>query len=273
MNWVDFYKARMNDRYRQHVKTRYAPYLDAVVRAAAVNPMLAVSEYGCGAGFTGRALAERIHSNALCFWDICPQVLELARENITAVRDERNTNTYFNTADIRETRPGYAGVICGHGVLEHFPTQDIHNILEKQRSNSHVVIHYVPTDKYEKPSFGDERLLPARWWAYEFRPHHWETFNDGHDLLLMWYGQRFPQTKLAALDVWAPPLRSTIPVDLNWRLDSSLTDSIAEMHRETLQSYLDHIDRPSQLFSALERYSGQAVGPIARASGIIRAIS
>ena len=43
-------------------------------------------------------------------------------------------------------------------------------------------IHYVPLDKYEVPSYGDERLLPYEFWLDMLKPKEWALFNDGHDL-------------------------------------------------------------------------------------------
>ena len=46
-------------------------------------------------------------------------------------------------------------------------------------------IHYVPLDKYEKPSFGDERLLPYKYWLDLVTPKCWMLFNDDHDLMFI----------------------------------------------------------------------------------------
>lgn len=190
MDWHTFYANRMNDRYREHVATRYAPYLNAVVAAAQAFPYETVADYGCGAGFTARAIAQRTHRNPLVLLDKDEKVLALARENVDPVA--RRTGVYYLAKDfLHNYEMPCVGVSCGHGVLEHFSDADITRMLHRQLDFSRVVIHYVPTDRYEAPSFGDERLMPVKWWADKFSPNHWETFNDGHDLLMMWYGQQF----------------------------------------------------------------------------------
>lgn len=42
----------------------------------------------------------------------------------------------------------------------------------------------IPTDKYEKPSFGDERLMPVSKWVSLVNPDYYIVDNAGCDLYL-----------------------------------------------------------------------------------------
>lgn len=53
-------------------------------------------------------------------------------------------------------------------------------------AGAHTSIHYVPSSKYEKPSFGDERLMTPAEWVAIAAPTSIVEFNDGYDLALIW---------------------------------------------------------------------------------------
>jgi hypothetical protein len=74
--------------------------------------------------------------------------------------------------------------IFSHGVLEHFKDEQIKYIIRRQKQEAQRVIHYVPTNKYVKQSFGDERLMSAKEWIKRFSPTNFKTFNSGFDLIL-----------------------------------------------------------------------------------------
>jgi hypothetical protein len=78
-------------------------------------------------------------------------------------------------------------VIHSHGMLEHFSDGDIQRVLFAHEADGvRAAVHYVPGDKYEKPSYGDERLLPLSYWQDVHRPTKAFSFNDGFDYCLMW---------------------------------------------------------------------------------------
>jgi hypothetical protein len=78
-------------------------------------------------------------------------------------------------------------VIHSHGLLEHFSDEDIRKIIKAScNDGARVIVHYVPSDRYEQPSFGDERLMSAGQWHEIVAPHNIIEFNDGYDLALVW---------------------------------------------------------------------------------------
>jgi SAM-dependent methyltransferase len=183
-SWKTIYQDRLNDRYRNHIKNKYAKFIEIVQDS---NDRFA--EFGCGAGFLSRAiLSNNPNSKHVCL-DICPDMLALTKENL---KDFDNFITLqhdilkpFNQLDLK----GYS--IHSHGVLEHFNDQEIKVILkyQKQVSNERS-FHYVPGFKYQIPSRGDERLLTKDQWNSICRPSEIIEFNDGYDYVLVFNGSK-----------------------------------------------------------------------------------
>lgn len=82
-------------------------------------------------------------------------------------------------------------MVVTHGVLEHFEDEDIIAIMETYKDrNVRFHAHYVPTDKYEKPSFGDERLMPVSKWVSLTNPDYYIVDNAGCDLYLFFNNEQ-----------------------------------------------------------------------------------
>ena len=163
-NWREFYLSRVNsERYKKYFKDRYKVFLDIILSQDANE----IFEAGCGLGTVSLILKEKgIKFSGI---DLCKDMAEMANINT-------NSNNFFQ-GDIFQNSTETLTVT--HGVLEHFEDECIINFL-KLYPNS---IHYVPLDKYVTPSFGDERLLPYKYWIDLINPTQWELFNDDHDLV------------------------------------------------------------------------------------------
>lgn len=186
MTWEEFYKPRMNESYQAYFRQRYSPFLKCIV-SYVKGPSL-LMEVGCGTGNVTAELHRAIprNENFYTVHDRCPKMLRLAKKNI------KYGPTFFYKNDIVEriTCPIYFGgvpkIVHGHGVLEHLTDDQIRSTLAKQLKLGKVVIHYVPSNKYETPSFGDERLMSAEEWQRICNPTKIIPFNDGYDLILIW---------------------------------------------------------------------------------------
>jgi len=184
MSWIAYYRDRVNDYgYFLHFMDKYAPFLDKIEELWP-DRMYGVAEFGCGMANTCKYLAQLRTSQFYCY-DIDPDMLALAEENMRST----NYDSLFHIHDITQTLPNRRyDIVHSHGVLEHFSDMDIENIFYHQTQVTDHIVHYVPTDGYETPSFGDERLMSPEKWAEILSAFdvEMETFNDGLDLMIWW---------------------------------------------------------------------------------------
>lgn len=173
-SWSDFYKERVGDSYARYVEKRYYPYLRALLSL----PHTTRREEGCGIGTITKILNWYKPSVTEMF-DLCGNMVELARYNT-------GISSQVSIDDIRTAKREYVDLIYSHGVLEHFDLEDIKKILKRQLLQAKYVVHYVPTDGYAEPSFGDERLMSYDWWLVNTNPWHYYLFNDEKDLVLVY---------------------------------------------------------------------------------------
>ena len=178
MTWYDFYKHRVNISYLLHVETKYAVFIDAIMKMLKPNDL--VLEAGCGIGNISKILYQRLPTCNYLLYDNSHKILDLCKDNI-------GTNvgvTYYNI--LKELPDVKIDLIHSHGVLEHFNDKEIITIIKNQLKVSDTLLHYVPSNKYKSPSFGDERLLSKEGWKALINPNEIIEFNNGYDLILKW---------------------------------------------------------------------------------------
>jgi SAM-dependent methyltransferase len=177
-SWYEIYSERMNDQYRLHLTTKYAPFLAQLHEA---NRRV-TTEIGCGAGNITRILREMQSDRRwYSLIDNCPKMLSLAIEN------NPSPNCNFTCADILKQIPADSDLIHSHGVLEHFSDLQIQKIVSNLFFATDRQIHYVPSSKYSTPSRGDERLLTPDQWKKILKGEgevSVTTFNDDLDIIL-----------------------------------------------------------------------------------------
>lgn len=181
-NWSQFYAGRCNSRYKQHVRTKYAPFIQAIAHAGwgvarhGVRPVL--REEGAGIGTVTAVLHSDLNYRAdYRMFDLDFEQAALA---------SHNTGMFCAVGNILEAH-SKVDVIHSHGVLEHFCDSDIQQTVQRQQEDaSHAVVAYVPSRRYKTPSFGDERLLSLGEWRNIAKPTHSFDFNQGYDICLMW---------------------------------------------------------------------------------------
>jgi hypothetical protein len=96
----------------------------------------------------------------------------------------------FRTALCREGIRRYLGpnthrsnIITSFGLLEHFKDGEVRDLVADFKGYHQV--HYVPLEGHGQPSFGDERLLSLSHWRDLLDLQHYETFNQGKDLVFV----------------------------------------------------------------------------------------
>lgn len=182
--WYKFYEDRMNMHYRKHISTRYGEFIDYIINSMPDKGKkpVHIHEAGCGAANISLALYNKLKEQKTNFHismsDKCPDMLELAHTNVP--------EGYKALIDMTKDSIPTADVVFSHGVLEHFADRDILNIVSKQLQAASRVVHYVPSAKYKKPSFGDERLMTPEQWQEICNPTSIIEFNEGYDLILSW---------------------------------------------------------------------------------------
>lgn len=172
-NWSEYYNSRVGDSYPIYCEVRYKEFLQQLF----VDKELSIREEGCGIGTISKILSQNGFNNLSAF-DNDDDQLKLANINTTNV-------TLFK-ADIVNAQLNKVDMIHSHGVLEHFKDVDIQKIINRQRKDAKKVVHYVPTNGYSIPSFGDERLLSIPYWVDNFKPTSIIPFNNNKDLVLIW---------------------------------------------------------------------------------------
>lgn len=177
--WVDFYRARMNDGYKQHIKAKYSFLINAITTIS--NKKSPIVEMGCGIGSISYHTQHLGVSHILT--DNDEGMLDLSQVNVKNGLFYQH-NLLNDTYDLLKVfKPQ---IIHGHGVIEHFQNDEIEHIIKNQMDNSKWVFHYVPSNKYKSPSFGDERLMSMKEWKQIAKPSFAMEYNDGYDLLLGW---------------------------------------------------------------------------------------
>lgn len=175
--WADFYRGRLGEGYRQYFAERYKPFLDRIRDCRKEGDRIV--EIGCGIGTTTSILAaDGTFCGYRCF-DICPEMVVLARIN--------TSDRPCDIGDARHPTGRLPDIVHSHGLLEHMSDDDIRSVIESSRlDGARWAIHYVPGDKYKTPSFGDERLMPLERWREICKPTETFRFNDDHDYCLIW---------------------------------------------------------------------------------------
>jgi trans-aconitate methyltransferase len=185
--WSDFYKDRMCKGYRDYLRKRYKPFLDLILENTKYVDY--VAEIGCGAANITRCLIESGMPGDILNYlaDNDVDMLALAKQNAREI----DLNHIIQRADITRWVPP-ADLIHSHGVLGHFSDTDIRKIVlngfdyQNFGGETAIQIHYVHSYKYEKPSFGDERLMTKEQWQEICEPDRIIEFNDGFDYILCW---------------------------------------------------------------------------------------
>jgi len=171
--WYEFYKGRVGHEYSSYFIERYAPFLEMVRH----NLGDLNGEFGCGIGTVTKVLGIHVKYHLL---DNNIAMLGLAEDNL------EHAAGYIHLMHHDITAPMHIkyDLVYSHGVLEHFDAPDVKKIIDHQLKCSNKLIHYVPSHKYKKPSFGDERLMNKTYWE-QFGCSVVE-FNDGYDYILVW---------------------------------------------------------------------------------------
>lgn len=176
--WYDFYKNKCNESYYNYICVQYKDFINEIYNN--MKPFMNIGEFGCGIGNITKVLMCVQPNNNYTLIDNSNLILDLVEQHL----DTLHIN--IDCWDILNKYPAKFDLIHSHGVLEHFEDYEIHKILENQKSIAPLLIHYVPSNKYEYKSFGDERLLSKEEWKEKFSPSEIIEFNDGYDLILKW---------------------------------------------------------------------------------------
>lgn len=198
--WSEYYKDRVNNKkYENTFRRKYDLFLGYIANRIgnSLNKKtgvweIGIKEEGCGIGTVSKLVGSFFAPYLFTFSDADPEMIKLCDTNNSlhipnSIRDE--TKFTFLVEDILSSGKTYTpnSFVVTHGVLEHFSTEDVRSIIEGYNGNDLVRghIHYVPTDKYTTPSFGDERLCSVEEWVDIIKPTRHIVDNCGKDLYLI----------------------------------------------------------------------------------------
>src|ERR1041384_5640190 len=174
--WTEFYKDRLlSEGYRRYAADRYAPFLNEI--RSHLKSGDRVVEVGCGLGTMTALLAENDNRPTVGFrcYDVSADMVHLATINL-------HEGYPVEQGDARYPTGRFPDVVHSHGMLEHFCDIDIRRAIDAERADgARVAIHDVPGCKYDKPSFGDERLMALSDWECIAKPTRVFPFNGGYD--------------------------------------------------------------------------------------------
>jgi Methyltransferase domain len=175
--WSEFYVGRAGNSYLRYAERRYAPFIDAI--RVRIRPNDYVMELGAGVGTITAAL-ERVTGSDVRFaaTDSDPEQVAVMRQRFRWRR--LPVDVGWRDASVMCT---VGDVVHSHGMLEHFDDETIRRVIRSHPGARHQ-IHYVP-GLYDKPSFGDERLMSVDSWWRICKPTQIVTFNQGLDYALI----------------------------------------------------------------------------------------
>jgi SAM-dependent methyltransferase len=188
-DWVEFYKPRLNDDYYQHLREYYKPFYQRISSIYHHNGYRRVIDMGCGPAFSARILHKEYNVKSIDLLDSNRAMLGIA--GITIRDCYPWVGMPMIKADVTNRPPVPRtpwDIVYSHGLLEHFSDRNIRYIIRYQKTVSRKVIHYVPSHLYQKPSFGDERLMTEKDWNRIAKPDVILPFNNGYDYILEWAG-------------------------------------------------------------------------------------
>lgn len=200
MDWSEFYQTRVNDSsYDAYFENKYKYFLEAIADASFHSK--SIVELGSGIGTVYKLLNKKYFINTeavprpYLMIDNNSKMHELALLNLSKNCSKRvlllnmdiinpELTTLFKALSnsVLYSFP----LLVSHGVLEHFQDKEIISILNAYKGPQ---IHYVPSYKYQSPSFGSERLLSVQDWREILCPLNMyslkiEYFNHNYDILI-----------------------------------------------------------------------------------------
>lgn len=178
--WSVYYQDRAcNKKYLNYFKKRYAAFLDLITSIAGVTES-PIIELGAGIGTVVKVLSKDAR---LKDWSFLTIEKDLDMHKLLEI----NLNKIWNSCNINNDLFNFnshmynqKALITSHGVLEHFSNKQLSKF--DKIYGKFKQVHYVPGNKYKYQSFGDERLLPIRFW--EDLGFDVNTFNDSYDYIL-----------------------------------------------------------------------------------------
>ena len=141
-----------------------------------------VLEVGSGTGVLGCSFAEA--GIEVISIDNDKEVLRLADINCKVMGAEID----FREGDAfkLDFPDDYFAVAWSHGLVEHFPDEDIHQMLREQLRVAKVVVVGVPLKGYNGPNYGNERWMSELEWLWILKAYNIaksETYMEGQMFL------------------------------------------------------------------------------------------
>lgn len=176
--WSDFYSSRMeSETYLEYFSKKYSIFLQYLRYNMRFKKR--VAELGCGTSLVTKLVWQP--NIKFSVGDIDQDMLNLSKKQLGTLP------VTISKCNLLKPLLGSFDLIYSHGVLEHFSNRQLRIIVSNQLEQCNHLIHYVPSNKYLHPSFGDERLMTPNDWKRIVHPDRVISFNNGYDLILEWH--------------------------------------------------------------------------------------
>jgi phospholipid N-methyltransferase len=206
--WSEFYQNRLNDRYIEHLKSKYDFFLSLIenkieeIRDNYPSVNINIIELGAGCGniikilydrFEGRCSIRDNSGQRMSFMTIekDPDMATLLEKNLHTMDINKIYGDILSVSLNKDLfLMNSANIIISHGLLEHLSDSQIRKIMDRRivLNGAYYHFHYVPSFKYNEPSFGDERLMIKSQWKHildntltNLKIQH---FNEGYDFVI-----------------------------------------------------------------------------------------
>lgn len=173
--WLGFYQNKLNKNYLSNLEDKYTFFISLL--KTEMEGKQTIAEFGCGISNITKLIMN--NNSEFSVIDNNTNMLKLSRSNL-------NKNINYILLDITKRYNKNFDLIHSHGVLEHLSINNIKKSIGNQLKISNNLFHYVPSNKYNYKSFGDELLLSKEQWKGLVNPDEIIEFNNGYDLILKW---------------------------------------------------------------------------------------
>ncbi len=173
-SWKEFYSNKLNKEYQYYIQTRYSPYINFLNQLKG-NSFL---EIGCGISSITKLIYDK--NKKFIISDKSSKMLHLSNINLKELKVQSKIINAIKFIDNR------VDVIHSHGMLEHLTPNQMKQSVECSLRQCKTLVHYVPSNKYNYKSFGDELLISPKEWGELVDPSEIIEFNNGFDLILIW---------------------------------------------------------------------------------------
>jgi SAM-dependent methyltransferase len=157
-NWNEFFYIQEKKQIYEKSLVSNKLFLDMIAKIAQKeNNYTKILETGCGSGYGSIYLSKLGYK--VTGLDLDKKVVEFAKNNNKILQGEAK----FLTGDLKNIEIE-TDIIFSNGVLEHFKKPELEKIFKHHFEKSKYIIFFVPNDRAETKTYGDENHYSDKEW-------------------------------------------------------------------------------------------------------------